>query len=300
VRVLTTSLSSSVAQALVQAHNQAVAAAAGAPQQQQRQQQQQQQQHEQQHSAQAPPPAAGTVAPGGAAGAGTAAGAAGVGTAAGANGGSSTQHWERGPADLESRPSSSGVGRGVEPHAGGGGGRRGGRDWLLAQLAGGGSGGGSGAAARITPEQQPQFKGSSRGPGLSVIVCESRPLCEGVTLARRLAAAGLDVTLVTDAQAGVFVREADAVLLGADAVTPQGVVNKAGSLLLALAARAAGVPVLAVATTLKVSPGPVADVALPNTQLAVRAHRACCGRGGEEGGVVPRTVLAWGTLLAVG
>jgi translation initiation factor 2B subunit (eIF-2B alpha/beta/delta family) len=89
-------------------------------------------------------------------------------------------------------------------------------------------------------------------------------------MAQRLAAAGLHVTVITDAQAGAFVEEADLVLLGADAVTPAGVVNKVGSKLLALAAKAAGVPVVAVTDSLKVSPGPVAQVALPNTVLQVR------------------------------
>uniref|UniRef100_A0A383WBQ4 Nudix hydrolase domain-containing protein n=1 Tax=Tetradesmus obliquus TaxID=3088 RepID=A0A383WBQ4_TETOB len=119
-------------------------------------------------------------------------------------------------------------------------------------------------------QQQQQHSSSSsvsKGPGLSVIVCESRPLCEGVSMARRLAAAGLNVTLITDAQAGVFVEQADVVLLGADAVTPDGVVNKVGSRLLALAAKAAGVPVVAVTECLKVSPGPVSAAALPNTSL---------------------------------
>jgi translation initiation factor 2B subunit (eIF-2B alpha/beta/delta family) len=86
-------------------------------------------------------------------------------------------------------------------------------------------------------------------------------------MARRLAAAGINVTLITDAQAGVFVEQADVVLLGADAVTPDGVVNKVGSRLLALAAKAAGVPVVAVTECLKISPGPVSAVALPNTSL---------------------------------
>lgn len=120
------------------------------------------------------------------------------------------------------------------------------------------------------------FKGSSHGPGLSVIVCESRPLCEGVAMAQRLAAAGLHVTVITDAQAGVFVEEADLVLLGADAVTPAGVVNKVGSRLLALAAKAAGVPVVAVTDSLKVSPGPVTKFALPNTTLQVRGGSCMC------------------------
>lgn len=37
---------------------------------------------------------------------------------------------------------------------------------------------------------------------LHAIVCESRPLCEGVSLAAQWAEAGVDVQLITDAQVG--------------------------------------------------------------------------------------------------
>ena len=88
-----------------------------------------------------------------------------------------------------------------------------------------------------------------------VYVCEARPLCEGVAFARALAAAGADVAVITDAQAGVFVPKCDLVLLGADALTPAGAVNKVGSRLLALAARDAGVPAYACGDSGKLSPG---------------------------------------------
>lgn len=57
-------------------------------------------------------------------------------------------------------------------------------------------------------------------------MCESRPLCEGVSLANALAAAGVGVTVITDAQAGAFMAEADLVLVGADSLTADAVVNK--------------------------------------------------------------------------
>eukprot|EP00775_Hariotina_reticulata_P014735 gene14735-14903_t len=107
-------------------------------------------------------------------------------------------------------------------------------------------------------------------------------------MAQRLAAAGLDVTLITEAQAGVFIEDADLVLLGADAVTPAGVVNKVGSKLLALAAKAAGVPVVAVTDSLKISPGPVSAVALPNTTL----------QQGEEEKEAEELLTAWGEGVA--
>lgn len=88
--------------------------------------------------------------------------------------------------------------------------------------------------------------------GARVIVTESRPGYEGRTLAATLARAGVGVTCITDAQAGLFVAEADAVLLGADAVLADGaLVNKAGSLLIALAAREAGTPVVVAAEGFK-------------------------------------------------
>lgn len=76
------------------------------------------------------------------------------------------------------------------------------------------------------------------------IVAESRPLNEGVGVAQYLLECGFHVTLITEAQLGLFVSRADLALLGADAVLADGtVVNKAGSYLLALAAHAVNVPV---------------------------------------------------------
>jgi eIF-2B alpha/beta/delta-like uncharacterized protein len=87
-----------------------------------------------------------------------------------------------------------------------------------------------------------------------VVVCEGRPLYEGRRLAEELAAAGASVTLITDAQAGAFMAEAEAVLVGADAVLADGsVVNKAGTYLLALAARDHGLSFYAACESLKVS-----------------------------------------------
>lgn len=87
------------------------------------------------------------------------------------------------------------------------------------------------------------------------LVTESRPGGEGVATARALAAAGLRVTLVADAAVGLMASEATCVVLGADSIRADGsLVNKIGSYPLALAARAAGVPVYALCETLKVAP----------------------------------------------
>ncbi|MGB9956689.1 NUDIX domain-containing protein [Haloferax prahovense] len=85
--------------------------------------------------------------------------------------------------------------------------------------------------------------------GASVLVSESRPGGEGVGVAEILARGGQDATLTTDAALPGLVAggRADAVLLGADSVLASGgVVNKVGSLPVALAAARADVPVFAV------------------------------------------------------
>jgi len=73
-----------------------------------------------------------------------------------------------------------------------------------------------------------------------LVVAESRPGCEGVELAARLAAAGVPVAVIVDALGPARAATVDAVVVGADAVTPRTVWNKCGTLGLALGARAAG------------------------------------------------------------
>lgn len=81
------------------------------------------------------------------------------------------------------------------------------------------------------------------GQDVRVIISESRPLNEGVAVAHRLQQQGFDVTLITDAQLGLFAARADVALVGADSLLADGsVVNKAGTLLLALASGAAQIP----------------------------------------------------------
>ena len=82
-----------------------------------------------------------------------------------------------------------------------------------------------------------------KGRDPRIVITESRPLNEGHKLAARLSEWGFATQLITDAQMGLFVKGADAAIVGADSLLADGtVLNKAGTYLLALAARDQGVP----------------------------------------------------------
>ena len=88
-----------------------------------------------------------------------------------------------------------------------------------------------------------------------VIVLEGRPRYEGREMARALSQQGLAVTLITDAQADIFLPECQAVVVGADSILINGdVLNKAGTALLAWAARGHNLPFYVLCETLKISP----------------------------------------------
>ncbi len=92
-----------------------------------------------------------------------------------------------------------------------------------------------------------------------VYVAEGRPLREGVTLAMELVRTGIRVTLITEAQLRLCAEKCHMAVVGADAVLPDGsIVTKVGSYLMALAAKDAGIPYLAVADTSKIAPSIVA------------------------------------------
>jgi translation initiation factor eIF-2B subunit delta len=81
------------------------------------------------------------------------------------------------------------------------------------------------------------------GRRVRVVFTESRPGLEGHRLAEYLAKLGIPAQLISEAQMGQFVSQAQVALTGADAVLADGsVVNKVGTYLLALAAREHRVP----------------------------------------------------------
>ncbi len=77
-----------------------------------------------------------------------------------------------------------------------------------------------------------------------VVVTESRPGNEGLLLAEYLSTKAIETIYITDAQVGLWVPKADKIVIGADTILADGaVVNKAGTYLLALAAREHDIPV---------------------------------------------------------
>jgi translation initiation factor 2B subunit (eIF-2B alpha/beta/delta family) len=95
--------------------------------------------------------------------------------------------------------------------------------------------------------------------GIEVICPEARPLGEGLSTARALGEQGIRVRLVTDFAALSLVGESDLVMVGADAITLEGVVNKIGTYGLALAARDKAIPFYVLAGKEKFLPPPFSD-----------------------------------------
>jgi translation initiation factor 2B subunit (eIF-2B alpha/beta/delta family) len=142
-----------------------------------------------------------------------------------------------------------------------------------------------------------------------VYATESRPLFEGRKTVVALREAGIDVTLLTDVQAGHFIAKADLVLVGADTVLPDGsVVNKIGTYLIALAANDKGAPFHVVCDTWKFriesgvfqleekSPGEVvADserIPARNVYFDITPSRLVTSLLTEEGQISPSEVAA--------
>ncbi len=93
------------------------------------------------------------------------------------------------------------------------------------------------------------------GKKISMIATETEPLQQGIRTARELASEKIPVTLIVDSAMGHFIKDVDMIVIGADAirfVEPRGLVNKVGTLLLALAARKYGKPFYVVGNTLKI------------------------------------------------
>lgn len=118
----------------------------------------------------------------------------------------------------------------------------------------------------------------------SVICTQSSPGFEGHTLARTLDGLSVPVTLITDAQMALFVGQADVVVTGCDTWFTDGwFINKSGTHLLALAARASGTPFWVLADSFRNSDDVPANVILE--EMSGDELRAPSGRW-----ITPRNV----------
>ncbi len=98
-------------------------------------------------------------------------------------------------------------------------------------------------------------KANHQGRQLKVFVTETRPELEGRDVARELASAGIDTTLIIDSAVSHFIEKSDKVIVGAEAVAANGaIVNKIGTATIAAVAHGARVRVYAAASTYKFSP----------------------------------------------
>ena len=92
------------------------------------------------------------------------------------------------------------------------------------------------------------------GKIFNILCTESRPMKEGVQLARQLGKKGIKVKLIVDAAVYSFLPNADLILIGADAVSSSGVVNKIGTQGLAIAAKQYNKTLYALCSTDKILP----------------------------------------------
>ena len=102
------------------------------------------------------------------------------------------------------------------------------------------------------------WRAVAEGKRFEVVCSESRPMNEGVVLARALAERGVSVRLVVDAALFGWLERADLLLVGADAVLPAGVVNKVGTRPLLETARRLHVPAYVLADSTKWLPSALA------------------------------------------
>ncbi len=92
------------------------------------------------------------------------------------------------------------------------------------------------------------------GKRFSVICTESRPKNEGIKLAKQLGKNKIKVKLIVDSAIFSFISESDMILVGGDAVTDFGLINKIGTKGIAITAQHYKTPIYALCSTIKFLP----------------------------------------------
>ncbi len=155
-------------------------------------------------------------------------------------------------------------------------------------------------------------KAKADGKNIKVICTETRPAFQGRITAKELVDLGIETTFIVDSAARTFIRNADIVIVGADAITSEGnVVNKIGSSAIAVLANESRVPFYVVSELLKFdpetlngecekieqrSPTEVWNDAPPklivrNPAFDVTSNRYIQGLICEEGIIAPQTIV---------
>jgi ribose 1,5-bisphosphate isomerase len=99
------------------------------------------------------------------------------------------------------------------------------------------------------------LKAKKKGVNFKVIITETRPKYQGRITAKELTDAKIDTTMIVDSAARYFMKEADLVMVGCDAITSEGnVINKIGTSQVASAAHEARIPFYVLTTLLKFDP----------------------------------------------
>ncbi len=101
-------------------------------------------------------------------------------------------------------------------------------------------------------------KAKEEGKTFEVVCTETRPVFQGRITAKEMLALGVKTTFIVDSAARSFMRNADLVVVGADAITSEGnVINKIGTGTIALLAHEARKPFYVVTELLKFDPATV-------------------------------------------
>jgi ribose 1,5-bisphosphate isomerase len=101
-------------------------------------------------------------------------------------------------------------------------------------------------------------KAKEDGKKFEAVCTETRPRFQGRITAKELLSFGVKTTFIVDSAARSFIRNADLVIVGADAITSEGnVINKIGTGTIALLAHEARKPFYVVAELLKFDPATV-------------------------------------------
>ncbi len=92
------------------------------------------------------------------------------------------------------------------------------------------------------------------GKRFTVICTESRPKNEGIKLAKKLGKSKIKVKLLVDSAVFSLISYADMILIGGDAVTDTGLINKIGTKGIAMTAQHYKTPTYALCSTIKFLP----------------------------------------------